>query len=233
MPILPARTPGNRVAQQLDHYDGLTSTRHHKTETVLWCLSTHSQAALLDHHEAPVLEALIWTIKSWWGVQGVRHETKSAMAKALITLEWSPDLFEPVDTPPPDAEEYAINRVATLVQRSKARGVRRREYSLASKVLHWLQPWQIPVYDSFVRKSLGIPAAWDLPKAYAHIADEVFQAARNVTAANPAWIGSLEPRSPLRAFDKYLWWFGGGNSTGAAEVRNPWHVLDELRLARS
>jgi integrase len=26
LPILPARTPGNRVAQQLDHYDGLTST---------------------------------------------------------------------------------------------------------------------------------------------------------------------------------------------------------------
>jgi hypothetical protein len=25
LPILPARTPGNRVAQQLDHYDGLTS----------------------------------------------------------------------------------------------------------------------------------------------------------------------------------------------------------------
>jgi hypothetical protein len=30
-------------------------------------------------------------------------------------------------------------------------GVPRREYSLASKVLHWLMPWQVPVYDSFVR----------------------------------------------------------------------------------
>jgi len=80
------------------------NTRYGEMERVLWCLSTHSRAALLDDDEAPVLEALIWTIKSWWGVQGVRRETKSAMARALVTLEWSPDLFEPVDTPPPGAE---------------------------------------------------------------------------------------------------------------------------------
>lgn len=35
--------------------------------------------------------------------------------------------------------------------------VSRREFSLASKVLHWLMPWRIPVYDSFVRGMLGVP----------------------------------------------------------------------------
>lgn len=209
------------------------NARYGEMERVLWCLSTHSRAALLDQEDAPVVEALIWTIKSWWGVQGVRREAKAAMATALVTLEWSPDLFEPVGTPPPGGEEYAVNLVASLVERSMALGVQRREYSLASKVLHWLLPWRIPVYDSFVRSSLGVPEAWDHPEAYARIARELFRAARDVTAANPAWVGSLDPRAPLRAFDKCLWWFGGGNVATAAEVRSPWRVVDELGLARS
>jgi len=148
-------------------------------------------------------------------------------------MEWSADLFEPVDTPPPGGEENAVNLVATLVEQSIAMGVPRREYSLASKVLHWLLPWRIPVYDSFVRSSLGVPAAWDHPEAYARVTRDLFGAARNVTAANPAWIGSLEPRAPLRAFDKCFWWFGGGNAATAVEVKDPWRIVDELGLARS
>src|SRR4051794_31619784 len=83
-----------------------------------------------------------------------------------------------------------INLVSSLVERSRALGVPRREYSLASKTLHWRMPWRVPVYDSFVRLSLGIPQAWDHPDAYQRV-------------------GELEPRSPLRAFDKCLCRFGG------------------------
>jgi hypothetical protein len=82
------------------------NTRYGEMEKVLWCLATHSRVALLNHDEAPVLEALIWTIKSWWGVQGVRSETKSAMTGALLTLDWSPDLFAPIDTPPTAIEDH-------------------------------------------------------------------------------------------------------------------------------
>lgn len=207
------------------------NARYGEMEKVLWCLSTHARAALLNRDDTDILEALIWTIKSWWGVQGVRRETKSAMAKALIDLDWSPEMFGPVDTPPPGAEDYAITRVAALVERSMAMGVPRREYSLASKVLHWLLPWRIPVYDSFVRSSLGIPEAWDLPDAYARVARELFADTRQITAANPAWVGSLEPRSPLRAFDKWLWWSGGGNAATAVEVNDPWRVVHRLGLS--
>ena len=85
---------------------------------------------------------------------------------------------------------------------ANALGVSRREYSLASKALHWLMPWQVPVYDhSFVRGALGVPASWDHPEAYRKIAAEVITMASTVTE-DSAWIGSLEPRSPLRALDK-------------------------------
>jgi len=204
--------------------------RFGEMEQVLWCLSVNSRAGLLVGESSPVLEALVWTIKSWWGVQGFRSETKAQMARALAeSMTWSPDLFGPVPEYGPDCAEYACERVAELVSRSMSLGVPRREYSLASKVLHWLMPWRVPVYDSFVRGALGVPASWDHPQAYSKIAAEVFAMASTMTGI-PAWIGSLEPRSPLRALDKVTWWLGGGNTGAAAEVHDPWQVPHQLGL---
>lgn len=63
-------------------------TRYGEMEKVLWCLAEHSRAALLNgDRKALVLETLVWTIKSWWGVQGVRRETRSSMATALSAVE--------------------------------------------------------------------------------------------------------------------------------------------------
>jgi hypothetical protein len=207
--------------------------RYGEMEKVLWCLSTHSRAALLDGDgESPVLKELVWTIKKWWGVQGVRHETRSAMARALVTLEWSPELFEPVDTPPRGGEEYAVNLVKTLVEQSRVLGAQRREYSLASKVLHWLLPWRIPVYDNLVRSAVGVPERDVLGETYALVARALFRAARNVTATNPACMGELEPRALFRALDKCFWWVEGGNAGNAREEKNPWRIIDELGLDR-
>lgn len=177
-----------------------------------------------------MLEALVWTIKSWWGVQGVRSETKTRMARALAeSMTWSPDLFEPVPEYGPECAGYACERVAELVNRSMSLGVPRREYSLASKALHWLMPWRVPVYDSFVRGALGVPTSRDHPETYRKVATEVFVMARTMTG-DCAWIGSLEPRSPLRALDKLAWWLGGGSTGAAAEVRDPWQVARGLGL---
>ena len=204
--------------------------RFGEMERVLWCLSVHSRAGLLAGESSPVLEALVWTIKSWWGVQGVRSDTKARMARALAeSMTWSPDLFGPVPEYGPECAGYACERVAELVNRSMSLGVPRREYSLASKALHWLMPWQVPVYDSFVRGALGVPTSWDHPEAYRKVATEVFVMARTMTG-DCAWTGSLEPRSPLRALDKLTWWLGGGSKGAAAEVRDPWQVARELGL---
>lgn len=209
--------------------------RYAEMEKVLWCLSNHSRAALLEQDDgAPALGELVWHLRIWWGVQGARLETKSAMAKALVDLEeWSPELFQPVDPPPVNAEEYAVDLVKRLVEKSQEMGAARREYSLASKVLHWLLPWRIPVYDKNVRFILRVPENSDYPaKSYARVADGVFRTARNISAANLEWMGSLEPRSPLRALDKYFWRVGGGDADTAVVDANPWRRVDELGLAR-
>ena len=170
MRVRPDELSDQERAEALREFDAL----YGEMEKVLWCLSIHSRAALLDRDgESPVLEALIWKVKSWWGVQGVHGETKSAMARALVALEWSPDLFEPVDTPPSGGEVDAVKRVVTLVEQSRAMGAHRREYSLASKVLHWLLPWRIPLYDNFVRSSVGVPERDDLGDTYALVAREL------------------------------------------------------------
>lgn len=202
-------------------------------DRVLWCLSMNCRGSLLEGRSSSVVEALVWTVKSWWGVQGVSSETKTIMAQALATLDWSADLFEETSRVPGGADSYACDRVSTLVTQSMSLGVSRREFSLGSKVLHWLLPWRIPVYDSFVRGSLSIPKAWDHPAAYREIARELFGVWRELETTDFAWLGPITPRSPLRGFDKCLWWLGGGSKGRAKVVRDPWRVVYELGLKPS
>ncbi len=42
--------------------------RYGEMEQALWCLSVNSRGALLAGQSSPVVESLVWTIKSWWGV---------------------------------------------------------------------------------------------------------------------------------------------------------------------
>lgn len=187
--------------------------RYGEMEQVLWCLSVNSRPGLIAGESSPALEALVWT----------------ALAESAT---WSPDLFGQVPDFGPESAGFAREHVAELVSRSMSLGVPRREYSLASKVLHWLMPWRVPVYDSFVRGTLGVPASWDHPEAYRKVAEGIFAMARTMTG-DYAWIGSLEPSSPLRALDKLTWWVGGGSASPAAEVRDPWQVTRRLGLAFS
>jgi hypothetical protein len=122
-------------------------------------------------------------------------------------------------------------RVSTLVERGQALGLERREFSLASKVLHLLLPFRVPVYDSFVRTILGVPTGWDHPPAYRRLSEEVFAAVRAFEGDDPSWLGRIGPASPLRALDKCLWRVGGGSEGRAALVRDPWQPLRRLGLA--
>jgi len=222
---------GLPVAQRAEAV-GEFDARYGEMDRVLWCLSRHCRPALIQGSASPAVESLVWTIKSWWGVQGVRSETKALMASALAeAVTWSPDLFDGQFSPGVTAEEFAFTSVSAVVHAGMRLGVPRREFSLASKVLHWLLPWRVPVYDSFVRQYLGVPASWDHPQAYRRVVRDVYAMAREM-ASDMSWAGTTEPLSPLHALDKCLWWLGGGNSATAAEVRQPWRVIDQLGLPR-
>ena len=199
-------------------------------ERALWCLSKAARADLLQRQSSPILEGLVWTIKGWWGVQGVRLEIKSIMAQALNMNQWTPELFEDSSDLVPEAERFACDQVVGLVTVSTKLGAQRYEISLASKVLHWLMPWRIPVYDSFVRRGAGIPTSMAPLNAYQLIVASEFDAARRLSSEGSDWIGNIQPRSPFRALDKYMWWISGGNSGRALAVRDPWRIVRQLGL---
>jgi hypothetical protein len=58
----------------------------------------------------------------------------------------------------------------------------------------------------------------------------VFERAARITAeeCDCDWIGEIEPKSPLRALDKYLWYKVGGET--APVFRDPCRVLRQLGL---
>lgn len=204
------------------------NSRYGEMERALWCLSLHCRPVLLEGTSDAVVEALVWTLESWRGVQGVRTETKALTAEALVlAVAWTPDMFEATTVVGSGAEEFAFDCVSALVSRSVSLGVPRREFSLASMVL----PWRVPIYDGLVRKYLGVPGTWDHPQAYRRVVRDVFTIARD-TGQDLSWAGSLEPLSPMHALDKSLWWLAGGDSETAALVKDPWRVVDRLGLER-
>ena len=199
-------------------------------DKVLWCLSRAARKDLLRGSNSEVVEALVWTIKSWWGVQGTKKETKVLMAQALAAQPWTQALFTARTELVVEAEEFACERVSALVSALEALGAGRREFSLASKVLHWLLPWQIPVYDSFVRKSVEVATSRADKDAYVEIVRWEYGVGRRLLAERSEWTGTIEPRSPFRALDKYLWWLSGGSSERAVVVRDPLSVVRRLGI---
>jgi hypothetical protein len=197
-------------------------------DEALWCVSQSVRDSLVRGLVCEGLEVLVWAVKSWWGVQGVAAKTKLIAARALATMDWTHAMFgeEQIDDP----IRFALDRVSMLVDRMKDLGVNRTEFSLAAKSLHWLMPWRIPVYDSFVRKSLGIPGESNPQSAYWEIARWQFEVAGRLMDVDTDWLGIVNPRSPLRALDKYLWWKGGGHTGDAVRVRDPWSICRRLGL---
>jgi len=220
-------------AKQAAKAVSLFNAKYFEMEQALYCLSKHCRGDLLKGNSSGVVEALVWTIKSWWGVQGVRFETKALAAQALSKMIWIQDHFEETSNIHPNAEEFAYERVSELVSAMVNLGVSRQEFSLSSKILHCLSPWQIPVYDSFVRKSIGIPTTWNHHEAYLKIIHWQFSAIGKLSEEGVIWTGDIVPKSPLRALDKYMWWLGGGSEGKAVVVREPWKIINQLGIVPS
>jgi hypothetical protein len=224
--MTPCDPTASEVATGVQGFDAVFADM----EEVLWIMSIAAREQIIHGQALNVIEGLVWTIKSWWGVQGVRTKTKSLIAQAIADQPWKPADFKPLEAPLSDGERFAIERVEAVVRRSVDLGAGRQEYSLVSKTLHWLLPWRVPVYDSFVRSSVGVPQSWKHREAYDLIVQRQYRHAHDLMAAGSGWIGEREPRFPFRALDKYLWWIGGGNEGRAAVVTNPWSALYPLGI---
>ena len=182
-------------------------------DTEFWAWSQRIRESLLAHDATQDVRDFVWAIKSKWGIQGVRTETGPVAASVLASLDWEPEWFELSWGYTEEDERFAISTVAHYVSEMQNQGVPRREFSYASKVLHWVMPARIPLYDSAVRGFLGIPQAWAPRKALKAITGWEFAAARNLLAGGNDWLGESEPATALRALDKYLWWEGAGKES--------------------
>jgi hypothetical protein len=208
--------------------------RYGRMERVLWCLSKEARTCLLRKDRREVVEAFLRKIRSWWGIRGVSRADEQATVRALLSGPWEPQWFGPVEDFGEDARDFAVRRVRELVGRIQREGGRRREWSLSSKVLHWLMPWRVPAYDALVRKALGVRSNDDHEAAYAEVVRRVFDLATYLRSKGAGWMGTLEPASPLRALDKYLWLEGYSRERDkppqAVVVRDPERVLRDLGL---
>lgn len=205
--------------------------RFGRMDKVVWTISNATQSCLLANSQPELTAEFVWLIRSWMGVQGPSHAVKTIAASVLHEMKWRPSDFEPVSDYSPAALSHAVQLVHGFATRMKQAGAPRYEFSLASKVLHWLCPWRIPVYDSYVREVVAVPQSAHPKDAYQQIAQWEYGAAAILMAQDSAWLGDLEPRSPLHAIDKYLWWSGGGDQGNAVVVKDPERILRRLGLA--
>src|SRR2546422_1525223 len=152
------------------------------------------------------LSAYAETIRLWGSIQGVarddypraaavlwgnavRHRVQGLKDRNILTAR----LSEVVGL-----EEAVVDGMASA-------GIRRRHYSWSSKMLHFLLPATMPVYDSIVREYLGTAEGVD---AYRAIATRAQACVRALAPYEAEVVGHLEPRTLLRAIDKFYWWEG-------------------------
>jgi hypothetical protein len=197
-------------------------------ECVLWRLSRECRAELLGDGSSLYLEELVCLVADWMAIQGYHPLIKSIGARALKSLPWTAGSFDPTSEYSVDGERAAREQVRRLVERMMDEGAGRREYSLASKVLHWLTPWRVPVYDKFMRVAIGITGEGE--SAYYEVVGWEYSVLRRLLRESTDWIGDAVPLSPLRALDKYLWWKGGGSSSRAKIVNDPWAAVRHIGL---
>lgn len=137
------------------------------------------------------------------------------MAKVLLSLPWD-DASLDGEIISEAMEKRAVTLLDEIVSATVRAGAKKQHYSWASKILHWQFPGQIPIYDSFVRKFLGISE--EKKQAYREIVRWEYEVARELLPSREQAVGLSQPRFLFRAIDKYLWWKGGGEESKAA----PW-----------
>ncbi len=183
------------------------------TEAVLWSSACAVRQQLLQGEDSRLF-GFVCSVRDGWNVRGASDSTCAIAAAVLKSMPWSPEDFSDVFDETGRSEEYALRTVSEVLSELERRGAARQERSLTTKMLHWLMPWRIPVYDSFVCKGLRTDSS-SFEVSYPDLVKWEYATARELVPAKRDWIGPNEPRSPLRALDKYMWWENGGRESAA------------------
>jgi hypothetical protein len=191
-------------------------------EKEIWNVAQNARTILLQkaslEEKKEVSKEYVWEIKKWGRIQGVTLGEKEPMARALLDLSLNDRPFDPEKMSEVEVNS-AVALVDDLVSKARARGVQNDHYSWVSKILHWLFPHQIPVYDETGRRFLGIAKV--KKPAYHSIVLWTYKTARELLPwREQVQAVSCIPKSLLRAIDNYFWWHGSGKSSKATHSHN-------------
>ena len=143
-------------------------------------------------------------IRLWGEIQGVSRDDYARAAEALWSgpvrsrireLKKSTILTAPLGVMV-GLEEAVVRGMLTA-------GIAKKHYSWASKMLHFLLPATVPIYDSRVRAHLKTTQGID---AYRVIAQTARACVGKLVAQEAEIVGVVEPTTLLRAIDKFYWW---------------------------
>ena len=156
--------------------------------------------------DAVGVKAFVWQTRVWGRVQYGSQDSAGKLAARLLKLrERLEQLVKETRTGRVRGEVFDLWKE---VYDLKAEGGR-REASWAAKVLHWLLPEVACVVDLNVAVALDLEKAWTDSRyedVYKQVLEQVYQCADGLEG--DSWLGDVEPRTALRAFDKYLWMVG-------------------------
>lgn len=147
----------------------------------------------------------IWDVWRWGKIRGVsgpgRDDATLAQAVWAVRVE-----INEIQPPHRDFSKEGIRRTVHLVEKvvkDSEPGLESAQWSWSSKILHWLAPHQVPIYDRLVRDTLASGRTGR--EAYEAIVSREFEWARSFTRSQGKAVGKSEPATLLRALDKYLW----------------------------
>ena len=147
------------------------------------------------------LQDWIWAVKKWGSIQVVWHSDKVYMAQALRTIRFPEDHSKWTTSQKAD---WAFTAVCGLSRAGKEAGVHYYHLSWASKILHWMLPELVPVYDALIRAYLGYGSRAG-EQVYRGVVDWEHELASRLTEHRGEIVGDVEPTALLRAIDKFLW----------------------------
>jgi hypothetical protein len=187
------------VAQAVREYN----SKYGKEDASLWVAVVGAAGCLSQPSYNSRLEGFVWDVKKWGRIQGVSLSDRPAAAKALWALRNQIQAlkgrsFRDVE---PQAVVALLEKLVRAMQRER---IRREEFSWGSKILHWLLPGSVPVYDSVVRDGFCLQTTGI--HAYSFIVKWEYDCAARLEPHREKLFGHIEPRTLLRCIDKYLWW---------------------------